>query len=104
MVQIDGDGPSTQIFSTFELAAHLNLGGADANSALLTQELSAAVTYVEGLCGGTIPTPIPDPLRAAVLMLAAHLYENREATAIETFGTVPFGFDELIAPYRAWEF
>ncbi len=75
---------------------------------LLTQKLSAAANHVQSLCGGTIPTPIPTPVREAVLMLAAHLYENREASFTGPTGVgviaVPFGFDDLIAPYRAWEF
>jgi len=108
MAQIDGSGQADSIFHTTVLIDQLNLGEADINSVLLTQKLSAAVTYVESLCGGTIPTPIPAPLREAVLMLGAYLYENREVAITGTTGVgviaVPFGFDELIAPYRAWEF
>jgi hypothetical protein len=39
-------------------------------------------------------------------MLAAHLYENREASFAGTHAvtSVPYGFDEMIAPYRAYEF
>ena len=105
--KVGGDTSDESIWIT-ELANQLNLGGADDAGNVVFQKLSAAYAHVESLCGGTIPTPIPAPVREAVLMLAAWLYEQREAALPGTTGvgvvTVPFGFDELIAPYRAWEF
>lgn len=107
MVQINGGGQTDSIFTTNELRAQLNIADSTDDD-LLTQKLSAAANHVESLCGGTIHTPIPAPVREAVLMLAAWLYEQREAALPGSTGvgvvTVPFGFAELIAPYRAWEF
>lgn len=107
MVQINGGGQTDSIFMTIELKSQLNITD-NVDDDLLTQKLSAAANHVQSLCGGTIPMPIPAPVREAVLMLAAWLYEQREAALPGTTGvgviTVPFGFDELIAPYRAWEF
>ncbi len=43
---------------------------------------------------------VPDDLRHAVMLLAAHFYENREATA-ESRAPLPLGVAALVAPYRA---
>jgi hypothetical protein len=40
-----------------------------------------------------------------VLQLTAHLYQNREASLIGvTASALPFGFLDLLAPYRAFSF
>ena len=105
--KVGGDTSDHSITVT-ELADQLNLSGADNAGDVVFQKLSTAFAHVESLCGGMVPMPIPAPVREAVLMLAAWLYEQREAALPGTTGvgvvTVPFGFDELIAPYRAWEF
>ena len=41
----------------------------------------------------------PAPLKVAVLMLAAHLYRNREAVSTATQTVTPYGYDVLIKPY-----
>lgn len=41
----------------------------------------------------------PAPLRVAVLMLAAHLYRNREAVSTATQTVTPYGYDVLVKPY-----
>mgnify|MGYP002072676741 CR=1 FL=1 len=47
----------------------------------------------------------PKPLRAALLMLLAHLYESREAAAVGSIASVetPFGVRALLAPYVSRE-
>jgi uncharacterized phiE125 gp8 family phage protein len=45
-------------------------------------------------------TVLPDGLRAAVLMMAAHLHENREAVAQGARLPLPLGVDALIAQHR----
>ncbi|TCT12665.1 putative phiE125 gp8 family phage protein [Tepidamorphus gemmatus] len=48
---------------------------------------------------------VPAPIKEAVRQLAAHLYENREASLVGiTAEAVPFGLFDLIGPYRAWSF
>ncbi|MFW2587556.1 head-tail connector protein [Sagittula sp. SSi028] len=42
---------------------------------------------------------VPDDLKQAVLLLAAHYYEYRDETALGQ-GCMPFGVTSLIAPYR----
>lgn len=47
------------------------------------------------------PEDVPAPLRHAVLMLAAHWFENREAvTAQPSLAAMPLGLERAIAPYR----
>lgn len=44
---------------------------------------------------------VPQPLRQAVRMLVAHWYENRGAVVMgETWTATPFGYREMVAPYR----
>jgi uncharacterized phiE125 gp8 family phage protein len=49
-------------------------------------------------------TDAPGALKQAMMMLIAHWYQNREqvVTGMSQVASVPYGFDELIAPYRAW--
>lgn len=56
------------------------------------------ITYRAGF--GDAPTDVPDELILAAKMLAAHLYENREATISDRLASVPFGFDDLIGRHR----
>jgi len=57
-------------------------------------------------CGyGTATTNVPEPLRQAVKLLAAHWYENRIAVADAgqtRFDELPLGVQYLLAPYRLW--
>jgi len=43
---------------------------------------------------------VPDPLKQAVKILAAHFYEAREAASETRLHSVPQTVDALIAPYR----
>ena len=58
------------------------------------------VTYTAGY--GPTPNEVPDALRAAIKLLAAHLFENREAMVIgnTVAMALPIGIDRLIAPFR----
>lgn len=58
------------------------------------------VTFVTGY--GASGAAVPAPLVQAVRLLAAHLYENREATSIDaTVTALPFGVDMLLRPYES---
>ena len=48
---------------------------------------------------GTTPDAVPDDLRHAITLLAAHFYENREATT-DTRTPLPLGVGSLLAPHR----
>jgi uncharacterized phiE125 gp8 family phage protein len=74
---------------------------------------SVTVTFTAGYDDGSSPTDsaasVPEPIRAAILMHVAHLFENRETTIVDardsfSVDVTPFGFDDLIAPYRVWGF
>lgn len=96
-----------------DLRAHLSftddLGTTD--DAMLTRILAGAESFVErklgftfaATFGGAGQDPVPDELRQAVLMLAAHWYENREATA-EVLREPPFGVTEILREFRDWTF
>lgn len=83
----------------------------DADDALLQKKLDAAHNHVERLLGfkieetfgGTGQDPVPPVLIEAVLQLAAHWYDNREAGA-EAVRELPFGVREIITEYREFTF
>lgn len=51
------------------------------------------------------PNPVPAGVIEAIKMLAAHLYENREASLVGiTSAELPFGLMDLLTPYREWAF
>lgn len=63
----------------------------------------AIITYVAGYnLEGESPAEnqLPKSLKAAMLLLIGHLYENREATAPITITQIPLGIESLIRPYR----
>ncbi|KYH00129.1 head-tail connector protein [Bradyrhizobium sp. DOA1] len=85
--------------------AHLNVT-LDADDALLTDKLAAAKAWV-GAYTASDPDAdtAPAPIREATLQLVGHLYANREATLVGvTAQELPFGFLDLLAPYRAFCF
>lgn len=55
------------------------------------------VTFVAGYSDDE--ADIPAPLKSAILLLAAHYYENREAAATP-LEELPLGVKALLAPYR----
>ncbi|MCI5095775.1 MAG: head-tail connector protein [Rhodobacteraceae bacterium] len=59
------------------------------------------LTYRAGF--GATGADIPSPLVHAVLLLAAHFYENREPVVMDgTPVEMPRSVDALIAPYKVW--
>lgn len=64
--------------------------------------LDAAHGHVAKFLGEDLPAPIPDAIRAAVLLLTADLYVNRERQADRILheGTA---YSLLLAPYRSAE-
>lgn len=48
-------------------------------------------------------TQIPEPIRAAILLLVGHLYENREAVMVgQSPSELPMGVESLLFPYRVF--
>lgn len=56
------------------------------------------VTYTAGY--GDSPSDVPRGVRHALLMFAAHLYENRESVSEAKQAKHPMGYDELIGNHR----
>lgn len=73
---------------------------------LLQHQIEAAQARIERTIGFAIEdqfTEVPADLKQAVLMLAAHWYENREATLVGVSGqTVPLGVRDITDSYRHW--
>lgn len=56
---------------------------------------------VEFTAGYGAPDEVPTDIKHAVLMLAAHWYENRETVIVgTTVRNVPFAYEALIGPYK----
>lgn len=69
---------------------------------LFTQAPDAVRYEVDFTAGyGETGADVPRPLRLALLMLAAHWFENRSAAIVgDAAQALPLGFAELAAPYR----
>lgn len=83
--------------------------GRDAGSAWLdlmpgaawpaTAEHPAAVTVTWTAGYGPGAADVPEPIRLAMILLVGHWHANREASG-ERGGTVPYGYEALLGPYR----
>lgn len=84
----------TQAVTVAEAKAFLRVTDS-AEDSLISLLIDAAQARVESATGLVLDTSSAAPLRLAVLMLAAHGFEHREA------GEAPLGLVEpWIAPYR----
>lgn len=103
------------IVTVAELKEQLNLTDdlGTADDALLGRKIFAAQDHIErqlgfkieARYGGEGQDPIPASLVEAVSLLAAHWYENREASLIGVNGyALPFGVQEIVDGYREYSF
>ena len=94
--------------SIANLKAHLNLttDATDADDALLGDKIAASAEWIAQYTGIPIDaTDMPAQVKEAIRQLAAHLYENREATMVGvSVQSLPFGLLDLLMPYREWVF
>lgn len=83
------------------------------DDALIERKIAAAQNHIERLLGfkieetygGTDQDEIPPALVEAVCQLAAHWFENREATLIGVNGQeLPFGVWQIVNEYREYSF
>jgi hypothetical protein len=96
-----------------DLAKHLNVTGSQ-DAHLIGAKLAAATDWVGAYTGLTIDMTasedeeddrplVPPRVREAILMLAAHLYNNRESVLVGvTAQELPFGLLDMLSDYRAW--
>jgi hypothetical protein len=96
--------------SLADLKAQCNVTGAT-EDAILTRKLAAATAFIERQLGYTLddeeqlPDGAPADLEEAILMFAAHLYENRESTLVGVSAMVlPMGVGDIVANYRRYTF
>ena len=101
------------IVTLAQLESQLGLEGVPGHELLLQQKLDAAQGHVERLLGfkiedqfgGVDQEPIPEPLREAVLQLAAWWFESREAGIVgQSVANPPHSLPEIIAEHRDWTF
>lgn len=103
------------IVTTAELKEQIgwseDLGTAD--DALMARKIAGAQDHIERLLGfkieetygGTDQEAVPPSLKEAVLQLAAHWYENREATLVGVSAQeIPFGVWAIVKEYREYSF
>ncbi|WIJ24231.1 head-tail connector protein [Devosia sp. RR2S18] len=91
-----------------DLRAQLNIIDDNADDELLTRKIAAAEASVAADIGAETPViygDAPADLQEAILMKAAHLFENREAVLVGVGAQeLPLGYADLIAPHRKWVF
>lgn len=87
------------------------LNGVPEADPFLARLLAAATAHTERQLGfklddtDELPDGAPADLEHAILMLAAHLYENREALLVGvTAQELPLGYADIIANHRRYTF
>ncbi|WP_187970060.1 head-tail connector protein [Aquibium microcysteis] len=103
--QADWEAQEAIRVATADLRAHLNVNDCAGENAQLHRMQRAAESWIGAYLGTPLADldPVPDAVRMAVLMLAGHFYENREASLVGvTAAELPFGVVDLIRPFRVW--
>ena len=82
--------------------ANLNIT-TDVDDALITAKLAAASDWVAIYTGAQITEATPARVKEAILMLTAHLFNNRESVLVGiTAQQLPFGLLDMLSDFRAW--
>ena len=80
-----------------EVKLHCRVDHDDEDAAIDAMRLAAEAAVTDYL--GSVPSPAPEPVRAAALLLAADLYAHREAQTERPLTANPM-FERLLHPYR----
>ncbi len=69
----------------------------------------ASITFIAGYpddAGSPPSSTVPEPIRTAIKLHAAHLFANRESVLVGDSGArmLPHGYDGLIQNFRMWSF
>lgn len=91
-----------------EMKAELGVTIAE-DDALITAKIDEAQAHLEALLGYDIETEfgtgVPADLVAAVKMIAAHWYENREASVVGvSVALLPVGVDDIVRNRRNYSY
>lgn len=91
-----------------DLKSQLSLSEDEAEDDFLSAKIAAAEAFTTAAIGAeellTYADAAPD-VQQAILMLAAHWFENREASLAEgNLSEVPIGYRELVSSHRQWVF
>lgn len=90
----------TEVILPSDYDVHVGLvGRLRMNRAVRTDARLAAVK-ITFIAGWTTPESVPEEIRLAIKVLAAHFFENREGGVADRFYTSPEGLHALLAPYR----
>lgn len=93
------------VIDVADLKSHLNITN-NADDALIGGKIEAAQAAVEQMLGFAIEDRFSSPpgdLKEAVRQLAAHFYENREASVVAVSASLlPLGVSDLVRNRRDW--
>ncbi len=65
----------------------------DEDDAMIERMIASAVSYLASVGVDVMSTPVPEPVRLAVILMVMSVYDRPEEDLTPTF-------DRLIAPYR----
>ena len=82
-----------------EAKTHLRIEH-DEEDAFIGSLIAQAQAAAEDFCRVTFTEPAPEPVRLAVLLMAAHYYENRDTPERQIYITLRMAFENLLYPYR----
>lgn len=84
-----------------KVKSHLRIED-NAEDLLIQTYMDAAEKLVLKYLGDDMPDPVPEPVTAAMLLLTADLYENRQRQGTEVFYQ-NYTYRLLLSPYRSAE-
>ena len=88
--------------SVSELKAHLRIQH-DEEDGLLESLLKQAQAAANDFCRADFDADAPEPVRLAVLLMAAHFYEYRDISDKAAYATMLSAFHALLYPHRVIE-
>jgi uncharacterized phage protein (predicted DNA packaging) len=87
------------IVTVEEAKTHLRIESDEEND-FIASLIAQAQATAEDFCRVTFTEPAPEPVRLAVLLMAAHYYENRDTPERQIYVTLRMAFENLLYPYR----
>ena len=88
--------------SVAELKTHLRIQH-DEEDGLLESLLKQAQAAANDFCRTDFDADAPEPVRLAILLMAAHFYEYRDSSDKTAYATMLSAFHALLYPYRVIE-